>query len=80
MCKRGSETDEETRSNEHTKVLSGGLENSTNENNGCTEENTGFAAKTVSNIWSNWDGAEGTNRLDGIEKTKILVRRITEIL
>lgn len=67
LCEGGTETDEETRSNEHAEVLGGGLEDSTNQDDSSTEDNASFAAETVSDIRGQRDGAEGTDGLNGVE-------------
>lgn len=80
LSEGSAETDQETRANEHAKILSGSLEDSTNQDDDCSDEDTRLAAQTVRDIGGKRDGAEGTNGLDGVEETKVLCRGVVEVL
>jgi hypothetical protein len=84
--KRGShlgegctETDEETSTDEHAEVLGGGLEDGTDQDDGSTEDDTSFAAETVSDVGGQRDGAEGTNGLNGVEETEIFWLGVSKV-
>lgn len=79
LCKGGTETDEETRADEHAEVLSGGLEDGTNQDDGGTKNDTSLATETVRDVRSNGDSAESTNGLDGVEETEILWFWVTKV-
>lgn len=80
LSEGSSESDQETRADEHAEILSAGLENGTQENDNRAEHDTTLAADSVCNIWSKRNGAEGTNRLDSIEETKLFIGWVVEVL
>lgn len=80
LCEGSAETDQETRADEHAEILSACLEDSSEQHDGGTEDDTRLAAQTVRDVGSKWDGAEGTNGLDGVEETKVLCRGVSEVL
>lgn len=79
LCEGGTETDKETRADEHAEVLGGSLEDSTNHDNSGTEEDTGLASESISDIGRQRDGDEGTDGLNGIEQTEILGFGVVEV-
>jgi len=80
LSKRGTETDAETSADEHAEALGGGLEDSSDQDDYSTDDDTPFAAETVRDVGGNGDGAEGTDGLNGIEETEILVGGVVEIV
>jgi hypothetical protein len=80
LGKSSSETDEETRSNEHAEVLGAGLQDGTNQYDGSPDNNTGLTSKTVGDIGSKGNSTESTNGLDGVEETEVSCSGVTEVL
>jgi hypothetical protein len=72
LSKTGTETDAETGTNEHAKVLGAGLEDSSDQDDESTEEDTSLAAESIGDVGRKGNSAEGTDRLNGIEETEVL--------
>jgi hypothetical protein len=80
LSKGGTETNAKTSTNEHAKVLGAGLKDSTDQDDACAEDDTGLAAKSIGDVGSEGNSAQGTNRLYGVEKTEVLCRGVMEVL
>lgn len=80
LSESGTETDQETSADEHAEILSGSLKDSSEQDDGGSDDDTSLAAQDIGNIGGHRNSTEGTNRLNGVEKTEIFVRRFIEIL
>lgn len=58
---RDTETDQETSTNEHTKILGGGLEGDTNEHDEQTDHDGDPTPSPIRQEWREWDGDDGTD-------------------
>jgi len=78
--KGDTETDQETGTDKHTKVLGSRLEGNTNKHDEETNHDGNSTSSPICEEWGEWDGDNGTDGHDGIEKTELGGCRLEVVL
>ena len=69
MSNGDTESQEETRGNEHLEVDGDGLQNDSGYHDDAADDDSPASSKSVRNVWNDGQGDERTNGHDGSEKT-----------
>lgn len=69
MGNGNTETDEESRGDEHLDVNTNRLQNDTENHNNTTDSDTGATTKTIGNIGSDSESNNRTDRHHGVQQT-----------